>query len=92
MPEREEMVVQMFEEKVQDKLLQPCHITDYPRGDVPLSKEHRKKEGLTERFESFVLGWEVCNSYSELNDPELQRELFLQQAGRKAAGDEEAYP
>jgi lysyl-tRNA synthetase class 2 len=51
-----------------------------------------KKQGIIERFESFILAQEVCNAYTELNDPEIQRQLLEQQAQRKEAGDDEANP
>ncbi len=69
---------------------------DHPIDTTPLCKLHRdpakRMEGIVERFESFILRQEVCNSYSELNDPVLQRELLEKQAMRKEAGDEEASP
>ncbi len=90
------VIVHLFETLVQPKLIQPHHITDHPIETTPLCKPHRNKleraQGIIERFESFVMGQEICNAYTELNDPELQRTLLEQQASRKAAGDEEANP
>jgi Lysyl-tRNA synthetase (class II) len=72
------------------------HITDHPIETTPLCKLHRdpdeRAKQIVERFESFVLGSEACNAYSELNDPLLQRELLEQQAAERLAGDEEANP
>lgn len=90
------LVAWLFEEKVEHHLIAPHHIIDHPIETTPLCKRHRdpelRKLGLVERFESFVLGREICNSYTELNDPELQRELLLLQAQKKLEGDEEAHP
>lgn len=90
------LIAHLFETFVEEKLIQPHHITDHPIETTPLCKPHRhpdeKKAGIIERFESFILGQEICNAYSELNDPELQRTLLEGQAARKAAGDEEANP
>jgi lysyl-tRNA synthetase class 2 len=90
------LIAHMFETLVESKLIQPHHITDHPIETTPLCKPHRnpadREQGLIERFESFIMGQEVCNAYSELNDPELQRTLLEQQADRKAHGDEEANP
>ncbi|MDB6081296.1 MAG: lysS [Chlamydiia bacterium] len=90
------LIAHLFETFVEDKLIQPHHITDHPIETTPLCKPHRdpkeKANGIIERFESFILGQEICNAYSELNDPELQRKLLEGQAARKAAGDEEANP
>ncbi len=90
------LTAHFFETFVEKKLIQPHHITDHPIETTPLCKPHRdpasKQAGLIERFETFILGQEICNAYSELNDPELQRKLLEQQADRKAAGDEEANP
>lgn len=90
------LIAHLFETKVEKKLIQPHHIIDHPIETTPLCKPHRdptrQKEGLIERFESFILGKEICNAYSELNDPLLQRLLLEGQAARKASGDEEANP
>lgn len=86
----------LFEELVESHLIQPHHIIDHPIETTPLCKLHRnekeRSERIVERFESFILSKEICNSYSELNDPELQRELLLEQALKREAGDEEAHP
>ena len=86
----------LFEEFAEKHLIQPHHIIDHPIETTPLCKPHRdpalRKEGLVERFESFILGTEMCNAYSELNDPILQRELLVQQAEERAAGNPEASP
>merc|ERR1719215_1602016 len=63
---------------------------DHPELMSPLAKYHRDKPGFTERFEMFVLGKELCNAYTELNNPKVQRERFMTQAADKAAGDDEA--
>ena len=90
------LIASLFDEKVCDKLIQPTHIIDHPIETTPLCKPHReqakREEGLVERFESFLLGKELCNAYSELNDPEIQRELLVQQAKKKEEGDLEAHP
>ncbi|XP_006010961.1 lysine--tRNA ligase isoform X2 [Latimeria chalumnae] len=70
--------------------INPTYICDHPQIMSPLAKWHRSKKGLTERFELFVMKKEICNAYTELNDPTRQRELFEDQAKAKAAGDDEA--
>lgn len=82
----------LFEHLVEDKLIQPTHIIDHPLETTPLCKRHRKDARLIERFESFCLGSEMCNAYSELNDPLLQRKLLEDQARQLRAGAEEAHP
>lgn len=86
----------VFEEFAEEKLIQPHHITDHPIETTPLCKLHRdpkqKEKKIVERFESFMMGSEVCNSYSELNDPVLQRTLLEEQAMLRESGDEEAHP
>ncbi|CAL8352705.1 unnamed protein product [Merluccius merluccius] len=72
------------------KCINPTFICDHPQIMSPLAKWHRSQKGLTERFELFVMKKEVCNAYTELNDPIRQRELFEQQAMAKAEGDDEA--
>lgn len=90
------LIAALLEVFVEPHLIQPHHITDHPIETTPLCKPHRdpikRKEGLVERFESFVIGQEICNAYSELNDPEIQRQLLVQQAERREKGDEEASP
>lgn len=93
---RGSLTAMLFEEFAEAHLIQPHHIIDHPIETTPLCKPHRDPElrrlGFVERFESFVLGSEMCNSYTELNDPIFQRHLFEEQAKRKDAGDDEAHP
>jgi len=77
-------------EFIEPKCINPTYICDHPEIMSPLAKTHRSIPGLTERFELFVNTREVCNSYTELNNPQIQRERFEQQMEDKAKGDEEA--
>jgi len=84
------LIDEIFGEKVEDHLIQPTYITDYPIEMTPLAKKLRTEEGLVERFELFVNGKEIANAYTELNDPIDQRERFEDQLKLAARGDEEA--
>jgi len=90
------LIAMLFANFVEEHLIQPHHITDHPIETTPLCKLHRdpkeKELKLVERFESFVVGKEIINAYSELNDPQLQRKLLEEQSLKKSAPDEEAPP
>lgn len=85
-----EVLEAIFEEKVEEKLIQPVHVTDFPLEISPLAKTHRSDPRLVERFETFINTWEIVNAFTELNDPDVQRERFNEQAKAREAGDEEA--
>jgi lysyl-tRNA synthetase class 2 len=84
------IIDEIFGEKCEGNYIQPTFITDYPVEMSPLTKKHRSKAGLVERFELMINGKEVANAYSELNDPLDQRARFEEQAGLLERGDEEA--
>jgi lysyl-tRNA synthetase class 2 len=81
----------VFDEKVEGQLVQPTFITQYPVEVSPLSKRNPENPEMTDRFEAFVLGREIANAFSELNDPMDQKERFAEQMLAKEAGDDEAH-
>ncbi len=87
---RGKLVDEIFGAHCEGKLIQPTFITDYPIEMSPLTKKHRSKEGLVERFEAICNGKEICNAYSELNDPIDQRKRFEDQLELGIRGDDEA--
>ncbi|MCP5503518.1 MAG: lysine--tRNA ligase [Chlamydiales bacterium] len=93
---RGKLIAYLFEEFAEHHLIQPHHIIDHPIETTPLCKLHRdpklREEKFVERFETFILGYEFCNAYSELNDPELQRQLLEEQNQMREGGDDEANP
>ncbi len=84
------IIDEIFGEKCEPNLIQPVFITDYPIEMSPLAKKHRSLQGLVERFEAICNGKELCNAFSELNDPIDQRERFEMQIQLGKRGDEEA--
>ncbi len=82
---------EIFSETVEPYLIEPTFVMDYPIELSPLAKKHRSKEGLVERFEAYFAGKEICNAFSELNDPIDQRQRFTDQSKMREAGDEEAH-
>ena len=84
------LLIEIFEETVEDQLLQPTFITAYPTEVSPLSRRNDENPFVTDRFEFFLGGRELANGFSELNDPEDQAERFQQQVAEKESGDAEA--
>ncbi|HEY9886257.1 MAG TPA: lysine--tRNA ligase, partial [Vampirovibrionales bacterium] len=98
-----EILVEVFEQRCEEKLIQPTFVTHYPRENSPLAfcSAHSVQKGETqpqtnpkvlERFELFVTGRELANGFTELNDPAIQREVFVSQQSNRDGGDEEAHP
>ncbi len=79
-----------FAARVEDTLLQPIHVTGFPREISPLAKADRHDPRLTERFETYVNGWEIANAFSEINDPLDQQARFEAQMRERERGDDEA--
>ena len=84
------LIDELFSETSESTYIQPTFITDYPEEMSPLTKKHRDKPGLVERFELMINGKEIANAYSELNDPLDQRARFEEQVKLKERGDDEA--
>ena len=84
------IIDEIFSVTVQPHLIQPTFIMDYPVELSPLAKKHRSEAGLVERFEGFINGQEICNAFSELNDPLDQRARFEDQMKLRERGDDEA--
>lgn len=80
-----------FEEHVEDKLIQPTFITGHPKEISPLAKSSVENPEITDRFEGFIYAREICNGFTELNDPIDQRERFVKQVEKRKAGDDEAH-
>lgn len=84
-------IQETFEQLVEEHLIQPVFITDHPVEVSPLAKRKTNDPSLTERFEPYINGWEIANGFSELNDPDDQRQRFEEQARAREAGDDEAH-
>jgi len=80
-----------FAARVEETLTEPVHVTGFPREISPLAKADRDDPRLTERFETYINGWEVANAFSEINDPLDQRQRFEAQLRERERGDEEAH-
>jgi lysyl-tRNA synthetase class 2 len=90
---RGNIILALFEHFCEEHLVQPTHVIDHPIESTPLCKTMRTGDAtMIERFESFCMGKELCNAYSELNDPMLQRTLLEEQAMALRAGADEAHP
>jgi lysyl-tRNA synthetase class 2 len=89
---RDKILDELFSILVEPDLIQPTFVMDHPKELSPLAKAHRETDGLVERFELFIAGFEVANSFSELNDPREQRRRFQDQKALMDAGDDEAQP
>ena len=81
-----------FDEYVEEKLIQPTFVIGHPTVISPLSKRNKENPDITDRFELYINAWEIANAFSELNDPLDQRERFIDQARKKAEGDDESHP
>jgi lysyl-tRNA synthetase class 2 len=88
---KSKLIDEIFSAAVQPELIQPTFVVDYPIELSPLAKKHRSKNGVVERFEGYVAGREICNAFSELNDPIDQKNRFEAQVKARQEGDEEAH-
>jgi len=89
---KSKLIDEIFSQIIEPELIQPTFVVDYPLVLSPLAKKHRSKEGLVERFEGYIAGKEICNAFSELNDPIDQRKRFDDQVKMRETGDEETHP
>jgi lysyl-tRNA synthetase class 2 len=85
------IIVKIFEEKIEETLINPTFVVGYPRETSPLAKANADDPSKVDRFELFIYGREIGNAFSELNDPEDQLRRFEEQLGQRAAGDDEAH-
>jgi lysyl-tRNA synthetase class 2 len=85
-------IAEVFETFCEEHLIQPVFVIDHPVETTPLCKMHRTEQGMVERFEPYMNGWELGNAYSELNDPILQRKFLQDQVERGRGGEEETHP
>ena len=85
------ILMAIFDEFVEKKLIQPTFVTDHPIAVSPLSRKSDSNPDLVDRFELYISGREIANAFSELNDPADQRERFVQQLKEREAGDDEAH-
>jgi lysyl-tRNA synthetase class 2 len=85
------VLMAIFDEVVEKKLIQPTFVTDYPVAVSPLSRRSNSDPDIVDRFELYIYGREIANAFSELNDPADQRERFMQQLHEREAGDDEAH-
>ena len=81
----------IFDATVEEKLIQPTFVTQYPLDVSPLSRKNDQDPSIVDRFELYIAGREIANAFSELNDPIDQRERFMMQLKEREAGDEEAH-
>jgi lysyl-tRNA synthetase class 2 len=86
------LIEKLLEVFVEPTLIEPTFVVGYPIETSPLAKKDPERPGFTRRFEGYVLGREICNAFSEINDPIDQRERFEHQVGERSRGDEEAHP
>ncbi len=85
------MLTEIFEAAAEPELIQPTFVTDFPAAVSPLARRSRERPNFTDRFETYIVGREICNAFSELNDPDDQRGRFEAQAAARSAGDDEAH-
>jgi lysyl-tRNA synthetase class 2 len=85
------ILMAVFDERVEKKLIQPTFVTQYPVAVSPLSRRSNTDPDLVDRFELYISGREIANAFSELNDPADQRDRFVEQIRAREAGDDEAH-